>query len=162
MNIIKILPAAVAACILAGACTKTEVQYQDKEVIKEVPVAPVANYNYNGTTYSVHTLGAVYADGYYTFLIAREPQKPYNSYINIMIPDYNLGRELDFTDVSLSNRIDYVLLFEDMSHYYSPFFAPKGGKMLIRKADGKNAYSIDIDITLADGKTLKFKYEGEF
>lgn len=159
---ITLMAAVILWALSFCSCTKTEIVYVDKEVIKEVPVTPLCSYTYDGKEYSVHTLGAAFEEGYYTFLIAREPQKPYNSYLNIMIPDYNMGRELDFGDPSLSNRIDYVILFEDLSHYYSPYFAPQSGKMKIKKASGKNAYKIEMDVILRDGKPFSFNYEGDF
>lgn len=153
--------AAFAAVLLACSCTRIEVE--EKTVINEIPQEPLSSYEFDGTGYSVHTLKASYdkENGYYVFLIAREPLAPYRAYINIMIHEDNMGKILDFSDTRLVNRVDYVFMFEDANHYYSPYYAPKGGTMQANKLFG-GGYRLLLDMRLADGKPLKFDYMGDF
>lgn len=154
---IMVLAAAVFAC----ACTKIVVE--DRTIENEVPQEPITSYVYDGVTYTVHTLKSEYdsENGYYMFLIARETEAPYSSYINFMVAEEHVGKEIDLTGGHFENRIDYVLLFEDANHYYSPYYAPKGGVIKVtRIKDG--SYHLAMDIQLHDGKSLKFDYSGEF
>lgn len=149
----------LACAILAlCSCTKTI----EREVIEYVPVEPVTYYYYGNTSYSVHRLQSYYEEGYYYFLIAREPEDPFNSRIELIVPEYNIGKILDFSNVSLSKGIDYVLLFEDPTHYYSPDYAPKSGTLQVRKNAAKDSYKLKFDLILPDGENLRFDYSGTY
>lgn len=154
------------ACALLTLCSCTKVEYIEVivpvDVEKEVPVEPVTYYEYNGKQYSIHSLESKFEDGYYYFLMAREPEQPYSSRIELIVPEFNLGKVLDFTDVMLTKGIDYVLLFEDAEHYYSPAYAPKSGTLQVRKNSAEDSYKVKFDIVLPDGATLKFDYNGKF
>lgn len=150
------------ACALTAFCACTKIEYREREVIEYIPVEPVTSYWFDGTEYSVHTLDSRYEDGYYFFFIARNPQAPYTSRIEVIIPEYNVGKILDFSDYMLTKGIDYVLLFEDQDHYYSPTYAPKSGTLQVRKNTEKDSYKLKFDILLHDGTPLKFEYNGIF
>lgn len=150
---------AIVALALLAACGPEEPIY--KEVIKEVPVEPLTKYVYDGKDYTVHTLFYNEDEDYVEFMIAREPVSPFTSYIALFIHQDNVGKVMDFENPSLANRLDYMIIYEDVDHYYSPYFAPKKGTVLVEK-EGAGKYSIDFTATMGDGKTLSFKYSGEF
>lgn len=165
MNRFSIMMGVAALSAMLCACTKTQIVevVVPVDVEREVPVEPVTYYEYNGKQYSIHSLESKFEDGYYYFLMAREPEQPYSSRIELIVPEYNLGKILDFSDVMLTKGIDYVLLFEDAQHYYSPAYAPKSGTLQVRKNSGaEDSYKVKFDIVLRDDSTLKFDYNGEF
>lgn len=147
---------------LAALCGCTKTITKERVVENPVPVEPVTWYYYQGEPYSVHTLESYVEDGYYYFLMAREPQAPYLSRIELIVPEYNLGKILDFSDLTLSKGIDYVLLFEDTEHFYSPAYAPKSGTLQVRKNPGQDSYKVKFDIVFRDDATLKFDFNGEY
>ncbi|MCQ2148419.1 MAG: hypothetical protein MJZ16_13045 [Bacteroidales bacterium] len=149
--------ASVLLAFLFG-CTRIETEYVDVE--KDAPVTPLASYNFDNKSYSVHTLIYSENEEYLEFLIAREPVAPFTSYMVLCIMKDHLGKKIDFSDYSLMNRIDYMVIFEDTKHYYPSEYAPKNGNMTIKKS-GKG-YSIDFDAKYIDGKPISFKYDGEF
>lgn len=164
--ITRLFPARVKAgvllCVMAGAvsalsgCTKIVV----REVEEPQVVEPLTYYYYNDQEYSIHTLLSRYDDGYYYFVAAREPEAPFMSRIELIVPEYNLGKIIDFSDVSLTKGIDYVLLFEDANHYYSPDYAPKSGTLQVRRNSGDASFKVKFDVVLKDGSSLKFDYNG--
>lgn len=145
--------------IVLWGCNKTIIE---REVIQYVPVEPVTYYYYQDTPYSVHRLESAYEDGYYYFLIAREPKEPFSQRIELIISEDNIGKVLDFSNPSLSKGIDYVLLFEDMNHLYSPDYAPKSGTLQVRKNAAQDSYKVKFDIVLSDGASLRFDYNGVY
>lgn len=149
-----------AIMALVSSCTTTKTE--ERIVEKYVPVEPLTCYYYENEPYTVHSLKSYVEDGYYYFLIAREAEEPFTSRIELIVPEYNLGKILDFSDVSLSKGIDYALLFEDAEHYYSPDYAPKSGTLQVRKNSGNNSYKVKFDLVLRDGASLRFDYNGEY
>lgn len=147
----------VLLSILCG-CTRIETEYVDVE--KEVQVNPIASYSFDGKSYSVHTLVYSENEEYMEFLIAREPEAPYTSYMVLCVAKEHLGKKIDFSDYAYLNRVDYIVIFEDVNHYYPSEYAPKKGTITVKKS-GKG-YSIDLDANYIDGKSIKFKYDGEF
>lgn len=149
--------ASVALALLC-ACTRIETEYVDVE--KEVPVEPVASYSFEGRSYSVHTLVCSENDDYVEFLIAREPEAPFTSFVVLSVMKEHLGKAIDFSDYTYINRVDYMVIFEDVDHFYPSEYAPRQGTMTIKKSG--NGYSLDLDARYMDGKALSFSYDGEF
>ncbi len=150
----------MASVMLAVLCACTHIETEYVDVEKEVPVEPVASYDFEGRSYSVHTLVCSENVEYVEFLIAREPAAPFTSYMVLSVMKEHLGKTVDFSDYSYLNRIDYMVIFEDVDHYYPSEYAPVQGTMTIKKS-GKG-YSLDLDARYMDGKALSFSYDGEF
>lgn len=156
----RVIIATVLAALAACSCTQAEPEVI--EVEKEVAVEPLASYGFDGKDYSVHSLILSYYEeyGYLEFYACREPEKPYSSYVVIGIPEENLGKTLDFSNLALMNRLDYFIQFEDTMHYYPAEYAPKSGTLLVEES--KDGYHVKLDARLADGKPLFFEYDGKF
>lgn len=140
--------------LLAVSCAEKEPIYKD--VIKEVPVTPLSKYVYDGKDYSVHTLLCSEDENYVELMIAREPEAPYTSYVALFVHKDNVGKTLDFSNPSLTNRLDYMIIFEDVDHYYSPMFAPLSGTLKVQA----NPYRAVLDAVMADGKRLTLDCTG--
>lgn len=153
-----ILAAAGMVLALLCGCTRIETEYVDVE--KEVAVEPLASYGFDGKSYTVHTLVSTENDDYVEFLIAREPEAPFSSYLVLSVMKEHLGKTIDFSNNMLINRVDYLVIFEDTTHYYPSEYAPKKGSLTVKKS-GKG-YSVELDARYIDGKEISFRYDGEF
>lgn len=152
-----ILIAGVLLSLLCG-CTRIKTEYVDVE--KDVPVSPLTTYSFDGKSYSVHSLFYSENEDYLEFLIAREPEAPYTSYLMLSVMKDHLGKEIDFSDYAYLNRVDYLVIFEDINHYYPSEYAPRTGTFTVKKSS--NGFGIDLDAKYIDGKSIKFNYDGVF
>lgn len=152
----------ISAVLLCCSCTKIETIVNIVDVEVPVPVDPLAYYNYDSKDYSIHTLQYQMIDEYTAFLIAREPESPFGNCIVLYILEKHLGKTLDFTDITLDNRIDYIVYFEDANHLYAPIYKPQSGTLNITKGKRNGEYSIDLNVQWNDKKPLTFKYSGLF
>lgn len=143
------------------ACTKIEKVEKVVDVIKEVPVTPLAYYNYDGKNYSVHSINYQEDEDFVSFLVCREPEPPVKNYFILFVHKAHLGKTLDMSNASLTNRFDYMISFEDTDHLYSVMYAPKQGTIKVDKGAKAGEYAIDINVQWEDKRPLVFHYSGK-
>lgn len=148
--------------LAAMSSCREVVQIERVDVEVNIPVKPITSYSYDGQSYSCHRLQYGEDIDYLYFLVGREPENmKLTSYIEICIPKYNLGKEIDFADLSFYNRIDYIVQFEDAMHFYSPVYGPQKGKLKVTSLTGQDNWKIELDACWIDGKHITFNYSGQ-
>lgn len=148
-----------ASILLAAvfSCSKTEQTGPD---MQDEPAEVLGTYSFDGHDYDILSVRHTDDGSYLMFTFSPLPaSEEMSTYAAFGIRLYWLDKEVDIQDVNHND--DYVFVYEDPVRYYSQYRRPAGGRFYVKKNRTGN-YTVNVELTLADGTPFMMDFTGDF